>query len=186
MDTLSIIQGNNYMVFANWALVIATMVLALITFFYMRHTKRLADDTKRMADIMVREFELKVVPIIDIQIGSRMHSSQGFGIQVKIFNRGFYPVRTGKILMRWWYKKGQPSSRVIEKNLNKLLDKDNPITETLQLRDDEVKNPDVPETQNLNGYHLGRIVAASIWLEFDDMTGKVQRTREILLDPLMT
>jgi hypothetical protein len=171
---------------ANWALVIATIVLAVITFFYMRHTKRQADETKIMADVMVRDFEFKVSPLIDIQTGTRSHSSRGFEIEVRVFNRGFCVVRTDQIVMSWCYKEAQVPCSQIKKKIDELLDKDNSITETFQLADDDIKTPAVPESENLEGYHLGRIVKASIWLEFFDVAGRIQKTRPMTLDPLMS
>jgi len=77
-------------------------------------------------------------------------------------------------------------SHLIEIKLDKSLDKGNPITVPIKLRDDEIVTPDIPESEKLSGYHLGRIVVASIWLEFFDMTGKARRTSEMILDPLMS
>ena len=39
----------------NVASVILTFGLVFVTYLYMRHTKRLADETKRMADIMIKQ-----------------------------------------------------------------------------------------------------------------------------------
>lgn len=174
------------MIMANWALVVLTLGLLIVTIIYAVYTRKLADDTKRMADIMVREFELKVAPIIDIRLGTRSHSSEGFQIQCLLSNLGSYPVRPNKIVMKWWYKMDLTRSHLIEIKLDKSLDKGNPITVPIKIRDDEIVTPDIPESEKLSGYHLGRIVVASIWLEFYDMTGKARRTSEMILDPLMS
>jgi hypothetical protein len=165
---------------SNIASIVVAVALVVVTYLYMRHTKR-------MADIMVREFELKVAPIIDIRLGTRSHSSEGFEIQCLLSNLGFYPVRADKVVMKWWYKMETTRSRLIEMRLDKSLDKGNPpITVPIKLRDSEIVTPEFPESEKLSGYHLGRIIAASIWLEFYDMTGKARRTREMILDPLMS
>ena len=164
---------------ANWALVILTFGLVIVTFLYMRHTKR-------MADIMAREYESKVTPLVDIKI-SRRHSSEGFKIQCTLVNRGFRAIRTQKLVMKWWYKNQPATSHLkVEELADGILDKDGPISRTITIRDDEIKNPEISETQSLEGYHLGKIVAARIWLDFYDVEGQVQSTATKALDPLMT
>jgi len=86
------------MIMANWALVVLTLGLLIVTIIYAVYTRKLADDTKGMADIMVREFELKVAPIIDIRLGTRSHSREGFQIQCLLSNLGSYPVRPNRLL----------------------------------------------------------------------------------------
>ncbi len=91
------------MVFANWVLVIATVVLALITFFYMRHTKMLADETKRMADIMSQEFGIRVTPLLVIKrLPNNTGSTREFHFIVT--NGGFLPVHIAKIIFEGWPK----------------------------------------------------------------------------------
>ena len=159
--------------------------LLIVTYLYMRRTKRLADDTKRMADMMIRDYELKVAPLIDVQFRSTLHSSQGFKIQFTLTNRGFYPVRAEKIILSWWYKKEPINACYIEKDLNVYLDKDHPISETIRLRDDELKKPEFPESMRLSGAHLGKIVSAGVSLRFYDMRGRSHRSIEKILDPIM-
>jgi len=174
------------MVFANWALVIVTMVLALITFFYMRHTKRMAYETKRMADVMVRDYETRIMPLLDIQVKGPSHSSQGFEIPITISNLGNDPIKVKKLVMKWWYKNHpEKVPQEIPKEFDVWLKRNDPVTALFLLGDGQIKNSEIPESQNLNGVHLGAIVAASFWLEFhDNKTDKIQSSKEKTRDPL--
>jgi len=172
------------MAFASWALVMATIVLAIITYCYMRHTKKLADETKKMADIMVKDFEVKVTPLIDMKV-RRLHSTRGFENTITLLNQGFYPIRIHKIVMKWWYESKPTNPYYKEEPVDGYLYKDNPISKTITIRDDEIKNPEFPESEPLNGAHLGKIVAASILVSFYDVNGRVQQTTPKVLDPLM-
>lgn len=54
---------------ATLGLFVATVVLALITYFHMRHGKRLADAVERAVDVMKQEFEMHVSPLVDVRLG---------------------------------------------------------------------------------------------------------------------
>ena len=180
MDTLSIIKGNSNMVFANWVLVIATMVLALFTFFYMRHTRRLADDTKRMADIMAEEFEFRTTPYI-AKVGDQLGWESG-EINAKIFkpkiiSTGFQSVHIVKIVLKWWYKKSP--SEIYRKpiNIDCFLMRNVPTEFRIpfnkgdMIKDEESKNLDFPQLRVLSA---GRIYAVYI-----DKNGNEQNTRDL-------
>jgi hypothetical protein len=124
IDTLSIPKEETVTVVANWALVMTTMVLALITFFYMRHTRRLADETKRMANIMVREFELRVTPFLVIDPLSWTRSGDFKTYLPILTNRGFLSVRITKVILEWWYKKEPDKIHIFPQIFDKVLAKD--------------------------------------------------------------
>lgn len=158
---------------------VAILGLLAVTYMYMRHTKR-------MADIMVRDYETKVAPLIDIQVGMKSHSSRGFRIEFKLFNRGFYPVRTERIVLKWWYKNAPKRPYLVSKELHTYLDKDRPISEAVELHDDNFKKQEFPESMQLHGSNLGKIVSASVWLNFYDVRGRRQKSPETILDSVMS
>ncbi len=82
MDIFSLII-NSTLVFA----------LVIVTYFYMRHTKR-------MADIMVREYELKISPFIEIELTYKSRGELNF----TLFNRGTIPVDIEKVVFEWWFR----------------------------------------------------------------------------------
>ena len=169
----------------SWALVILTLGLLIVTYMYMQHTKRLADDTKRMADIMARDYEDKVAPLIEVEVKPASHSTRGFEIPCFVSNLGEYPITAKKLVMEWWYRK-RPSKRTrVERALDdKLLKRGEPIPVEMHLTDGVIKNEEIPETLEQQGYHLGTLVAVSIWLEFLDKNDTPRQTPERTLDPL--
>jgi hypothetical protein len=186
MDTLIFIKGNSYMVFANWALVIATMVLALITFFYMRHTKRLADDTKRMADIMVQEFEIRVTPLLVIK---RLPSNTGSTRELHfiVTNRGFLPVHITKIIFEGWPKVSP--SRIFRKetNIDKILgqnesSKGGDIFVQLRKGDISILTPE--ESKDFNMDQFLNLCQGKIYFTYIDIHWNEQQTRDWSLEQL--
>lgn len=176
----------------SWALVILTLGLLIVTYMYMRHTKRLAndtrrmaDDTKRTADIMAGDYEDKVAPLIDVEIRPASHFGRSFKIPCFISNLGEYPITAKKLVMEWCYRKERSKCRRVEKVLDdKLLKKGDPIPVEMHLEDDVIKNEEIPETLEREGYKLGKLVAASIWLEFLDKNNTPRETPKRTLDPL--
>jgi hypothetical protein len=74
------------------ALVLATCILALITYGYMRATKEIAESMEVQSKIMAREFELRVVPIINITSGYSLTTHDKGDYHYTIFNGGYYSV----------------------------------------------------------------------------------------------
>jgi hypothetical protein len=74
------------MVFANWALVILTLGLLIATIVYLYKTKGLSIHTKRMADTLVKDYELKMRPLLDFKISSRGCSGEGYKLRAVFYN----------------------------------------------------------------------------------------------------
>ena len=101
------------------ASIVIAVALVVVTYLYMRHTKRMADDTKRMADIMAEEFEFRTAPFIVIDQLSCEFPSEAIGVKIfepKITNKGFLPVHIVKIVLEWWYKKSP--SEIYQKEIS--------------------------------------------------------------------
>ncbi len=101
--------------FTNWAIVIITIGLLIVTYLYMQHTRRLADDTKRMADIMAREFELRIAPFIVVDKLPWTGGIDSREYHPVFTNRGFLPIHIMKIIFEGWTKKSP--SRVFRKEI---------------------------------------------------------------------
>jgi len=185
MATLSIIEGNSNMVFASWALVIATIVLAFITFFYMSHTKRLADDTKRMADIMAQEFELKIAPII--QIEKRDGSFQeNFGLlNFEIINKGSLPSHIAKIVLEWWYEEVPDKIHRKKVIIDKVLGGGEPREFKLPFFKDEMIKGGFEESKNRSFDMLMALAKGKIYAIHKDRNGNQHKTRDFPLEGLI-
>ena len=77
------------------SLFIATAILAGITFFYMQHTKK-------MANIMTREFELKYSPVFDVDYRKKGCAGYKGGFDIVVRNHGTLPIIFERILYLTW------------------------------------------------------------------------------------
>lgn len=75
----------------------------MITAKYAKQTRRLADDTKRMADVMVQEYERKVRPLMHVEIVRGPYDVDKFELVFKILNLGFSSITTNGLKLRWWF-----------------------------------------------------------------------------------
>lgn len=178
---------------ANFALFIATLLLVIVTFLYVLYTRRMADtmvkqaaETKRMADIMTKEFELKVSSIVEAIVNRRQHTVQGFSIGVEVYNRGFYPVFLKEVILDWWYIKDKKiGDSIHSKQINKFLSPKEPITISLDFGDDQLQKEEFRESKELNSSQLGRITAGIIYAVYkDDFRNSPQRSIEVSLEHL--
>jgi hypothetical protein len=85
------------MVFANWALVILTIVLVVVTIYY-------AVYTRKMAKIMAREFELRVAPFLVVEQVTTSPGTSSKSYIPLIYNKGSLPVYVKKVVLEWYYK----------------------------------------------------------------------------------
>jgi hypothetical protein len=172
--------------------IVVLLALALFTYFYMKHTgklseetRKMAEETRRMADIMTREYEDKVAPLVHLEVNAASHSSSGFRIPCVVSNLGQYPITANELVMEWWYKRVPTKGGSAKQPLGeKLLKKGDSIPASIRLSDDAIKTPEIPETMEHEGFNLGALVAAEIWLEFCDNNQALRQTSARTLDPL--
>ena len=72
----------------------ATIVLVVVTYFHMRHAKYMADSMSHVADVMVREFEYRISPMVDVRIEnftiSGRSPNSSLKVPISIINIGYY------------------------------------------------------------------------------------------------
>jgi len=78
------------------ALVLATGGLVWVTLVYARATKR-------MADVMQKEFELRVAPLVEPSIYIHRDALDPMA-SITVENIGSYPVYFSHIYYRWWHR----------------------------------------------------------------------------------
>jgi hypothetical protein len=151
------------------------MVLAFITSRYMRHTKRLADDTRRMADALVKDYELRVRPILDFAVGSRMSSAEGIKVWFKFFNAGEMSVKLNQLISMWWFKNQPQAQHTIKKALGGIIPKqerpDEPIP--IEFGEYEFREYDIEETKSLKGARFYEHISGIFKIEYSDTFGKL-------------
>lgn len=99
MDTAQWIQ-----ILFSGALVLATGVLAYLTYRYMKATRRMAELMEMQTKIMTREFEDKVAPLIDAKDSYLITTNESGKYNFQVVNCGKKPVILKEIRTRVWHK----------------------------------------------------------------------------------
>jgi len=73
---------------AQQGLLIANFVLVIVTIIYVSITRNYANHTKRMADVMYKDYELRITPQYEIIPEIESHTKEHFHGYVKIKNKG--------------------------------------------------------------------------------------------------
>lgn len=174
---------------ANWALVsltvvlvILTLVLVIVTIVYVCHTRRLADDTKIMADIMVREFELRIAPFIVIDQLSHSGGGNSKEYQPVICNKGSLPVHIKRVVLEWWYKESPGKTYQKYGKIEKTLGRDESTKwgdYVIKLNKTDMVKEDFEQSQSLDFIQLRTLAQGKIYCVYTDVNGKEQKTRDL-------
>jgi hypothetical protein len=173
--------------FENWPIIILTLALVLVTYGYMWHTRRLANDTKRMADIMAQEFELRIAPFIGVD---ELHRNPGTNIREYhpvITNRGFLPIHIMKIILEGWSKESPSMIFRIETKIDKRLGVNESIKKgecLITVKKSDVAIDDLSESKGFNFNQVLDSSKGKIYFTYVDRYGKEQRTGDQHFDHL--
>ena len=175
---------------ANFALFIATLLLVIVTFLYVIHTKKMADmmvkqaeETSKMAEIMVKEYELKISPIIELKL-ERITPCE---IDVRLFNRGMIPVNLEKIIFKWWYKHKEDKTWTKELNVDKdkSLIKEEPKEFNMRYFPDDFKKDEFPDSKNMSDGDLFGSIEGEIYACYKNIKDEMQTTRPVKIERLL-
>lgn len=88
---------------SDWIQALSAVAIAFLTWFLYRITVNYANATKQMANIMSREFELRVSPLLDIRGGGGISRGWTNAVrQVTLRNIGSYGMSIEKIAFTFW------------------------------------------------------------------------------------
>src|SRR4030043_1227329 len=76
---------------ANLCLVGVTLLLAVITFFYMVFTGKMAKRMSEQVNVQKREFDLRIRPVPDIKAEVLSTTGTSFKVRFRVFNGGLLP-----------------------------------------------------------------------------------------------
>jgi hypothetical protein len=169
--------------------IIVLLALAAFTYFYMRHTGRLAEetrrmahDTKRMADIMAREFELRIAPFIVIEQLLTSGGGPSKEYQPVICNKGSVPVLIKRIVLEWWYRDLRGETYRKEATVEKALGK-NECTRlgdyVITLRPEDMVKENFEQGQQLDAPQLRALAQGKVCCVYADIDGREQQTGEL-------
>lgn len=161
--------------YSTLAVVLLTIVLILITWKYAR-------DTKRMADIMAKDYELRIRPLIDIG-GSGVHFEGWDRIETRrlISNKGYLSVTAHEISVEWWLKNNPENKfkKAIEKDITIHKDSDHQVQITLTKSDLEESREDLKSEKYAEGpnKHIGMEIV--VRYSGAGMKGKFEKRKNI-------
>jgi len=92
---------SDALLLSNLCLVGVTLLLAVITFFYMVFTGKMARRMSEQVDIQKREFDLKIRPIPTIRAELVSTTGTTFKIKFRIFNGGLSPFYLELIVLKF-------------------------------------------------------------------------------------
>ena len=170
------------MVLASWALVIITAIVALITFLYMRHTRRLADDTKRMADVIVEESKPQIAPNIQIEKrGGKFQGNCG-SRDFEVINKGASPARVSKFVLEWWYKRSPDKIYTMPEVIDKVLGGGESQPLTIPVNKGDMVKDDFQEGKSLSLHQLRGLAKGRAYAIYIDRNGNEDKTRDFPLE----
>lgn len=159
--------------------IVVLLALAAFTYFYMRHTGRLADDTKRMADIMVREFELTVSPFIVIDRLSTSGGRSSKEYQPVITNKGSLPVRIKSVVLEWRYKELPDKVYPKETPIDIVLGKNESTghgDHVIKIRKHDMEKDDFEASGESEFIQLLPLAEGKIYCTYTDAAGNERKT----------
>jgi len=163
------------MVFANWALVILTIVLVIVTIYY-------AVYTRKMAKIMTREFELRVAPFIVVeQVTTSPGTSSKSYIPV-ICNKGSLSVLVEKVVLEWYYKELPNKIYREETKIHKVLGSGESVPygqSKITLKKESMVTQDFQKSMDLDFPQLLGLSQGKIYCTYIDINGKEQKTGDL-------
>jgi hypothetical protein len=134
-----------------------------------------ADETMKMADIMFREYELKITPFVELRLGI----SKPRRIGVQLINHGSVPVMVEEVVFEWWFWSRLEKTYLIEKELNKILSKDEPISSEIEFSDLDLVKDEYPDSRNKAGKELSDLITGKVYAYFLNKEGVRLQTNEV-------
>ena len=125
------------------ALVLVTLALVVVTWMYARHTKRIAD-------IMVKDYETRLAPLLDVVAGKASSNIDLYEQRLSIYNRGAYAasVRNVELII---YLRDSPDTyekRTLKEESINLAPNSEPLQFPLIIRREEIANEDIRKFDN--------------------------------------
>jgi hypothetical protein len=169
------------MIFANWTLVILTIVLVIVTIYY-------AVYTRRMTKIMEREFELRIAPFLVFDCSPYQVGKSNRTYRLKISNKGSLARNIKEVVLEFW-PMGQPE-RTKQKvaRINKLLGPDDPpidlIGDEISITRNDIitENSEKESETNLN--QILKSYQGKVYCIYIDIDGNEQKTGEKFFETL--
>ena len=156
MDTAQCIQ-----IIFSVALVLGTVALALITYGYMKSTKKMADSMNQQSEMMQKEFEIRLMPLVEEKVHTKSTGISKPTAEFRIANKGIYAVYCGEIEIKIKSNENENDFVVENMNIGQWLESRNEITREISF--DLSRLSSIPIDRNTTG-------KATVFLTFNYRT----------------
>jgi hypothetical protein len=165
-----------------WIPIVLTALAAIAAAISAYYSGRAARDNKRMADIMVREFELSIAPIIVVdQVGGPLGKHQ-IEYHPVIRHKGSLPVHIKKVILEWWYKGSPNSKHRKERAIDKVLGREESLRYEqcfITLRKEDMLIGEFENSKDLDFPQLLLRAEGTIYCIYVDVNGNEKTTTEL-------
>jgi len=140
------------MVLLTFGLVLFSITLAGITLGYAKHTKR-------MADVMVKEYEAKIAPLVDGPFYSWMHGPEEAKCLLKLGNIGQTPFMVKDCEITSWHKDTPDHRNTKLFEIDKVLEAGTKpdVVKTLKYKHNELLSAGQLDTRKLKDCYRGKL-----------------------------
>jgi hypothetical protein len=113
MDWSQIVQ-----LIINLFLVLATFGLVIVTTLYTLSTHKMAKEMKRQSEMMQKEFEIRISPLIEVKVVKWITNVLTPALHLIVINRSFYRVKFDYFSIRWWHIEDATSAQTEDRPIN--------------------------------------------------------------------
>ena len=125
-------QAEKVQLIINVSLVLVTVGLVIVTLVYTLATRRMAREMKTQSDMMQKEFEIRIAPLVEIKFTHLLTSVINPVWTVTATNKGFYPVKFEYIYIRFWHREKPDTPEADVLQIDKWLEKGEYLTRVIK------------------------------------------------------
>jgi len=153
----------------SFVLVVLTAGLLVITLIYVRHTKAQAEEVRKMADVLERDYIARNTPVIDFTIGSSLTSDYS-EVTLHIYNYSQVPSKLTEVEFSGPYKDDPAKVCRIIRPAEVLLGPGR-TEHKISIGRHELMISDDPKYEKLNTYALLRNIHGKFIISYSDNRG---------------
>lgn len=158
-------QAQKVQLIINICLTLGSSGLLVVTLLYTLATRRMAREMKSQSEIMQREFEIRIAPLVELKIRKQLVNVLNPISTVTVNNKGFYPVKLEYIFFRLWYREKPDAAEPGLLQIHKWLEKGESLTSIIKFPFSKI--PLFKNASDVNGHGM-----ASVELHFTDIQKK--------------
>lgn len=146
----------------NLCLALGSIGLLIVTLVYTLATRRMAREMKSQSEMMQKEFEIRIAPLVELKITPQLVNVLNPISTVTVNNKGFYPVKFEYIFFHLWYREKPDTAEPGLIQIDRWLEKGQSLTRVIRFPFSKI--PLFKNASDVNGHGM-----ASVELHFTDI-----------------